>query len=132
QVLMNLVGNAIKFTDEGEVAIRASAANGSFTVAVCDSGPGINLSDQARIFEEFQQADSSPTRRKGGTGLGLSIAKRIVEMHKGHMWVKSAVGQGSTFFFSLPVRVAEQAPSRAGEYWWFRSRKTIGEAFASY
>ena len=109
---MNLVGNAIKFTDEGEVAISASAANGSFTVAVCDSGSGINPSDQARIFEEFQQADSSSTRRKGGTGLGLSIAKRIVEMHKGRIWVQSAVGQGSTFFFSLPVRVdVEQAPS---------------------
>jgi signal transduction histidine kinase len=112
QVLLNLVGNAIKFTDEGEVAITASAANGSFTIAVCDSGPGINPSDQARIFEEFQQADSSSTRRKGGTGLGLSIAKRIVEMHKGRIWVKSALGEGSTFFFSLPVRVdAEQAPS---------------------
>jgi signal transduction histidine kinase len=112
QVLLNLVGNAIKFTDEGEVIITASAANGSFTIAVCDSGPGINPSDQARIFEEFQQADSSSTRRKGGTGLGLSIAKRIVEMHKGRIWVKSALGEGSTFFFSLPVRVdAEQAPS---------------------
>jgi signal transduction histidine kinase/HAMP domain-containing protein len=108
QVLMNLVGNAIKFTDEGEVAIRASAANGSFTVAVCDSGPGINPSDQDRIFEEFQQADSSSTRRKGGTGLGLSIAKRIVEMHKGRIWVKSAAGKGSTFFFSLSVRVDAQ------------------------
>jgi signal transduction histidine kinase len=112
QVLLNLVGNAIKFTDEGEVAITASAANGSFTIAVCDSGPGISPSDQARIFEEFQQADSSSTRRKGGTGLGLSIAKRIVEMHKGQIWVKSALGKGSTFFFSLPVRVdAEQASS---------------------
>jgi signal transduction histidine kinase len=107
-VLLNLVGNAIKFTDEGEVAIRASAANGSFTVAVCDSGPGINPPDQDRIFEEFQQADSSSTRRKGGTGLGLSIAKRIVEMHKGRIWVKSALGKGSTFFFSLSVRVDAQ------------------------
>src|SRR5258708_5383235 len=112
QVLLNLVGNAIKFTDEGEVAITASAANGSFTIAVCDSGPGISPSDQARIFEEFQQADSSSTRRKGGAGLGLSIAKRIVEMHKGQIWGKSALGKGSTFFFSLPVRFdAEQASS---------------------
>jgi len=105
QVLLNLVGNAIKFTDKGEVAIAASAANGSFTVAVCDSGPGISASDQARIFDEFQQADSSSTRRKGGTGLGLSIAKRIIEMHNGRIWVQSALGKGSTFFFSLPVRV---------------------------
>src|SRR6266446_6389265 len=112
QVLLNLVGNAIKFTDEGEVAIHASAANGSFTVAVCDCGPGISQSDQARIFGEFQQADNSSTRRKGGTGLGLSIAKRIIEMHNGRIWVESNLGKGSTFFFSLPVRVhQEEGPS---------------------
>jgi signal transduction histidine kinase len=112
QVLLNLVGNAIKFTDKGEVAIKASEANGSFTVAVCDSGPGISQSDQARIFGEFQQADSSSTRRKGGTGLGLSIAKRIIEMHNGRIWVESDVDKGSTFFFTLPVRVhREEGPS---------------------
>ena len=93
------------FTDAGEVAIKASVGNGSFTVGVCDSGPGISSSDQARIFGEFQQADNSSTRRKGGTGLGLAIAKRIVEMHNGRIWVESALGKGSTFFFSLPVRV---------------------------
>jgi signal transduction histidine kinase len=108
QVLLNLVGNAIKFTDAGEVAIRASAANGSFTVAVSDSGPGISAADQARIFDEFQQADSSSTRTKGGTGLGLSIAKRIVEMHHGRIWVESTPGKGSTFFFTLPVAVDER------------------------
>jgi signal transduction histidine kinase len=108
QVLLNLVGNAIKFTDKGEVAVKASAANGSFTVAVCDSGPGISQSDQARIFGEFQQADNSSTRRKGGTGLGLSIAKRIIEMHNGRIWVESVLGKGSTFFFSLPVRVHQK------------------------
>jgi signal transduction histidine kinase len=109
QVLLNLVGNAIKFTDKGEVAIRASAANGAFTVAVCDTGPGIAAADQAKIFEEFQQADSSITRKKGGTGLGLSIAKRIIEMHGGRMWVESEPGKGSTFYFTLPVRVEAQA-----------------------
>ena len=109
QVLLNLVGNAIKFTDKGEVAIRASAANGAFTVAVCDTGPGIPLVDQAKIFEEFQQADSSITRKKGGTGLGLSIAKRIIEMHGGRIWVESELGKGSTFYFTLPVRVEAQA-----------------------
>ena len=83
QVLLNLVGNAIKFTDTGEVAIKASAANGSFTVAVRDTGPGIAEAEQAKIFEEFQQADSSITKKKGGTGLGLAIAKRIVELHGG-------------------------------------------------
>jgi GAF domain-containing protein len=108
QVLLNLVGNAIKFTDKGEVAIRASATNGAFTVAVCDTGPGIAPGDQAKIFEEFQQADSSITRKKGGTGLGLSIAKRIIEMHGGRIWVESEPGKGSTFYFSLPVRVETQ------------------------
>jgi GAF domain-containing protein len=105
QVLLNLVGNAIKFTDKGEVAIRAETANGAFTVAVCDTGPGISAADQAKIFEEFQQADSSITRKKGGTGLGLSIAKRIIEMHGGRIWVESEPGKGSTFYFTLPVRV---------------------------
>jgi signal transduction histidine kinase len=108
QVLLNLIGNAIKFTDKGEVAIRASAANGAFTVAVCDTGPGIALADQGKIFEEFQQADSSITRKKGGTGLGLSIAKRIIEMHGGRIWVESEPGKGSTFYFTLPVRVKAQ------------------------
>jgi GAF domain-containing protein/anti-sigma regulatory factor (Ser/Thr protein kinase) len=109
QVLLNLVGNAIKFTDKGEVAIRASVTNGAFTVAVCDTGPGIPAIDQAKIFEEFQQADSSITRRKGGTGLGLSIAKRIIEMHGGRIWVESEPGKGSTFHFTVPVRVEAQA-----------------------
>jgi GAF domain-containing protein/anti-sigma regulatory factor (Ser/Thr protein kinase) len=109
QVLLNLVGNAIKFTDKGEVAIRASMTNGAFTVAVCDTGPGIPMADQAKIFEEFRQADSSITRKKGGTGLGLSIAKRIIEMHGGRIWVESEPGKGATFYFTLPVRVEGQA-----------------------
>jgi signal transduction histidine kinase len=109
QVLLNLVGNAIKFTDKGEVAIKAAAANGAFTVAVCDTGPGIPMVDQAKIFEEFQQADSSITRKKGGTGLGLSIAKRIIEMHGGRIWVESEPGKGSRFYFTVPVLLEAQA-----------------------
>ncbi len=108
QVLLNLVGNAIKFTDKGEVAIKATAENGSFTVAVHDTGPGIAPSDQGKIFEEFQQADNSATKRKGGTGLGLSIAKRIIGMHGGRIWVESDVGKGSTFAFTIPVKVERQ------------------------
>jgi signal transduction histidine kinase len=108
QVLLNLVGNAIKFTDKGEVAIKASAENGSFTVAVRDTGPGIPPSDQGKIFEEFQQADNAATKRKGGTGLGLSIAKRIIGMHGGRIWVESDVGKGSTFAFTIPVKVEQQ------------------------
>jgi signal transduction histidine kinase len=115
QVLLNLVGNAIKFTDSGEVALRASAANGSVTVAVRDTGPGISESDQGRIFEEFQQADTSITRTKGGTGLGLAISKRIVEMHGGQIRVESAVGKGSTFFVTVPVRVEQQVGQQDGQ-----------------
>jgi signal transduction histidine kinase len=99
QVLLNLVGNAIKFTDKGEVAIRAEAANGAFTVAVCDTGPGIAAADQAKIFEEFQQADSSITRKKGGTGLGLSIAKRIHrDARRAHLG-RIRAGQGIDLLF---------------------------------
>jgi signal transduction histidine kinase len=109
QVLLNLVGNAIKFTDEGEIVIKASNANGSFEVAVRDTGPGISERDQAKLFQQFQQADNSITRKKGGTGLGLAISKRIIEMHGGRIWVESRAGQGSTFAFTLPVAVREQA-----------------------
>ena len=109
QVLLNLVGNAIKFTDTGEVAMKAAAANGSYTVAVTDTGPGIAEADQAKIFEEFQQSESTHTKAKGGTGLGLAIAKRIVEMHGGRLWVELKLGSGSTFFFTVPLRVEQQA-----------------------
>jgi signal transduction histidine kinase len=113
QVLLNLVGNAIKFTDQGEVKIKAAAANGAYTLSVCDTGPGIPPGDQAKIFEEFQQADSSATKKKGGTGLGLSIARRIIELHGGRIWVDSEVGKGATFSFTLPVRVEQQQAGRA-------------------
>jgi signal transduction histidine kinase len=108
QVLMNLVSNAIKFTETGSVAIRAKVEDGSFVVAVTDTGVGIAEGDRERIFEEFQQVDSSSTRRKGGTGLGLAIARRIVELHGGRIWVESAQGEGSTFAFTLPLRVGER------------------------
>jgi signal transduction histidine kinase len=109
QALLNLVGNAIKFTDSGEVLIKATTANKSFNVAVRDTGPGISEADQAKLFQEFQQADNSITRKKGGTGLGLAISKRIIEMHGGRIWVESCVGQGSTFSFTLPAKVEQQA-----------------------
>jgi len=108
QVLINLVGNAIKFTDAGEVAIKAEANNGAFHVSVRDTGPGISAADQAKLFQEFQQADNAITRKKGGTGLGLAISKRIIEMHGGRIWVESQPGQGSTFTFTLPVVVEQQ------------------------
>ena len=109
QVLLNLVGNAIKFTDTGEVAVKAPQPTASFTVAVRDTGPGISPTDQAKLFQEFQQADNSITRKKGGTGLGLAISRRIIEMHGGRIWLESSPGHGSTFAFTLPITVEEQA-----------------------
>ena len=106
QVLLNLVGNAIKFTDAGEVRVAAGLRDGAFTVAVSDTGPGIPPEERDRIFEKFHQIDNSSTRTKGGTGLGLAIAKEIVEMHGGRIWVESTPGQGSTFRLELPVRAA--------------------------
>jgi signal transduction histidine kinase len=108
QVLLNLVGNAIKFTEVGSVRIVAHRDVDAFVVSVTDTGPGIAEVDRQRIFEEFQQADSSSTRKKGGTGLGLSIAKRIVELHGGRIWVESTVGRGSVFSFRVPARVERQ------------------------
>jgi signal transduction histidine kinase len=107
QVLLNLVGNAIKFTDSGEVAVRVENSGREFLVSVVDAGPGIAEEDQHRIFEEFQQSSSS--LHKGGTGLGLSISKRIVELHGGRIWVQSTLGKGSTFFFTLPIRAEQRA-----------------------
>jgi signal transduction histidine kinase/putative methionine-R-sulfoxide reductase with GAF domain len=109
QVLLNLVGNAIKFTEAGEVRVQVSVSDGAFLVSVSDTGPGISETDRGKIFEEFQQADSSTTRKKGGTGLGLSIARRIIELHGGRIWVESSLGKGSTFSFSVPVQVERQA-----------------------
>jgi signal transduction histidine kinase len=104
QVLLNLVGNAIKFTDLGEVRVTAKAVNGQLNVSVTDTGPGIPPEHQTRIFEQFHQVDSSDTKAKGGTGLGLAIAKQIVEMHGGRIWVESTLGKGSTFHMELPSR----------------------------
>ncbi|MHB9448917.1 sensor histidine kinase [Mesorhizobium sp. RSR565B] len=105
QVLLNLAGNAVKFTETGAIDILAGAADGHFVITVRDTGPGIASTDHALIFEEFQQVDSSSTKQKGGTGLGLAISKRIVEMHGGTIDVESVIGSGSTFRLKIPIRV---------------------------
>ena len=112
--VLNLVGNAIKFTEKGEIRIHAGVFAGCFQIAVADTGPGIPEAELARIFEEFHQVDSSNTKVKGGTGLGLAIAKRIVELHGGRIWVESIVGKGSTFKVELPQR-AEQVQETGEE-----------------
>ena len=89
----------------------ASVADGRFTVAVSDTGPGIPPEERDKVFEKFHQIDNSSTRTKGGTGLGLAIAKDIVEMHGGRIWVESTLGKGATFRMELPVRAD---PSEAG------------------
>ena len=97
QVLLNLLGNAIKFTEQGKVIVEATVSNETFLISVSDTGPGLSETDQKKIFEEFHQADGSSTREKGGTGLGLSISKKIVEMHGGRIWVDSIPGKARHF-----------------------------------
>jgi two-component system, sensor histidine kinase and response regulator len=109
QCLINLVGNAIKFTDKGEVSIKAGASNDAYNLAVHDTGPGISEADQQKLFREFQQADNSSTKAKGGTGLGLAISKRIIEMHGGRIWVESRLGHGSIFSLTFPIKVEQAA-----------------------
>ncbi len=107
QVLLNLAGNAVKFTETGALDILADAVDGHFEISVRDTGPGIAPKDQVLIFEEFQQVDNSSTKQKGGTGLGLAISKRIVEMHGGTISVESVPGSGSTFRMRIPIRVED-------------------------
>ena len=97
----------------GRLTYAAGARNGHFAISVSDTGPGIPLDQQDRIFEQFHQVDSSMTKAKGGTGLGLAIAKQIVEMHGGRIWVESTLGKGSTFQMELPTRaeLRKRAPS---------------------
>jgi signal transduction histidine kinase len=105
QVLVNLLSNAVKFTPEGgQVTVSLIRANGAVEIAVSDTGIGIAAEDQDAIFEEFRQVGSDYTRKREGTGLGLPLAKRFVELHGGRIWVKSEVGKGSTFTFSIPGR----------------------------
>lgn len=108
QVLLNLISNAAKFTEEGTITISASLHTPStgipeMMISVTDTGPGIALEDQKKLFQAFSQVDSSATRKTGGTGLGLSICKRLVELHGGKINVHSTLGKGSTFYFTVPL-----------------------------
>jgi two-component system phosphate regulon sensor histidine kinase PhoR len=106
QVLVNLLHNAVKFSpDGGQVVVRVSTGPDEVVVAVEDHGIGIAKADQARIFARFYKADKA-RRRGGGTGLGLAIARHVVEGHGGRIWVDSQEGEGSTFWFTVPVAPA--------------------------
>src|SRR5215470_4549579 len=105
QILLNLLSNAVKFTPEGgRIGINARQADGSVEISVSDTGIGISLEDQAKIFEEFRQVGGDDAHKIEGTGLGLTLAKKFVELHGGKIWVESEVGKGSTFSFTLPER----------------------------
>jgi CheY-like chemotaxis protein/anti-sigma regulatory factor (Ser/Thr protein kinase) len=120
QVVINLLSNAGRFTERGGICVNASCRDGQMTVSVADTGPGIAEEDQEKLFEPFQQLDSSVRRRHGGSGLGLSISKRFVDMHEGKMWVESEVGKGTTICFSLPLEAGPPMPAAGdGLLRWF-------------
>jgi len=109
QVVVNLLSNAVKFTKEGAVTCRVFQENGSIVVGITDTGIGIAPEDHDKVFEQFKQVGDTLTDKPKGTGLGLPICKEIVEHHKGKIWLDSDLGQGSTFYFSLPLMKAEEA-----------------------
>ena len=109
QVLLNLAGNAIKFTENGGVAVIVEPAGDDIRFLVHDTGIGLAPEDQARIFRDFEQADGSSTRKFGGTGLGLAISKRIVERMDGDIAVDSEAGKGATFSVTLPLLPADDS-----------------------
>jgi PAS domain S-box-containing protein len=120
QILLNLISNAAKFTEEGAIIVAANVHTNSLgkqevMVSVTDSGPGIAPEDQDKLFKPFSQVDASPTRKTGGTGLGLSISHRLVELHGGRIGVHSAVGKGSTFYFTVPVYASKQSLPEIGD-----------------
>jgi signal transduction histidine kinase/CheY-like chemotaxis protein/CHASE3 domain sensor protein len=111
QAAVNLLSNAVKFAPRGSaVVIAAREEAHDVVVSVADAGPGIHPDNLSRLFQKFQQLDSSGTRRAGGTGLGLAITKGIVEEHGGRVWVESVVGEGTTFFVRLPKAVVSDRP----------------------
>jgi CheY-like chemotaxis protein len=111
QVVINLISNAIKFTDAGKVTLKAALNNGELVVSVIDSGSGIKPEDQPLVFEKFKQVGDTMTDKPQGTGLGLPICKEIVEHLGGRLWLESEIGVGSTFMFSLPVSNTQSAPA---------------------
>jgi K+-sensing histidine kinase KdpD/DNA-binding response OmpR family regulator len=115
QILVNLVGNAAKFTDEGFIRVEVQATPTELIIEVSDSGTGIPEDKLGNIFDEFTQVDGSSTRAVGGTGLGLAITKHFVDMHGGRIWVESAVDMGSVFYVALPIKGPPEEVEEAAE-----------------
>lgn len=113
QVMHNLIGNGIKFTESGHIRVEARRRDGLLEVSVEDTGVGIPAAKKEAIFQEFEQADGSEQRLFTGTGLGLSVSKRLIEMHGGQMWVESEEGHGARFHFTVPLSREKQAPDMA-------------------
>jgi signal transduction histidine kinase len=110
QVLLNLLSNALKFTPErGRIDVEASLNGGLVEVSVADTGVGIAAEDQGAVFEEFRQV-GTVDKKVEGTGLGLALSRKFIELHGGRIWVKSELGRGSTFTFTLPVQHGDGAP----------------------
>lgn len=116
QVLINLLSNAARFTEEGGVAVSVTTDGREVVTAVADTGPGMAPEDIPRAFEEFRQLDGSSRRKQGGSGLGLAISRDFVELHGGAMWAESEPGRGSTFYFSLPLAEQVAAVSLPGDW----------------
>ncbi|MFO1406582.1 MAG: 7TM diverse intracellular signaling domain-containing protein [Steroidobacteraceae bacterium] len=113
QILHNLIGNAVKFTDSGSVRVRARVDGDRVRVEVVDTGPGIAPEHHARIFESFEQVEESATRSHGGTGLGLAVSRRLVQLHGGDIGLESTLGQGATFSFTLGIAGPELSTAAA-------------------
>jgi signal transduction histidine kinase len=105
QVMINLVNNAMKFTDKGSVLIRVQRDNNNVLISVKDTGIGIPADHLETVFQEFSQVDTTTTRKAGGTGLGLPISRRLINMHSGRLWAESSGinGEGSTFYVTMPI-----------------------------
>ncbi len=127
QILYNLMGNAIKFTPEGDIYLSAELMGDNLQISIRDEGIGIPKDRMETIFRSFEQADGSIAREYGGSGLGLSITRQLVELHKGKIWVDSEVGQGSTFYFTLPIAKGENLEYDLPSY----DRIQVGESLGA-
>jgi signal transduction histidine kinase len=112
QILLNIVSNACKFTEEGEISISAKRQNEEIIISISDSGPGIAPEDQAKVFEAFKQTTTG-LRQGGGTGLGMPIARSLAEAHGGRLWLESEYGNGTTFYVVLPIKSEALVPMMA-------------------